>query len=98
MNFQIVFKKKLLYFSSLIFYNDKNNITGESIMSAYLFPHFTETNEDKESVWFAISCDGLNWTDLGSDEPLLYSSVGTTGIRDPFVLYDEKRKKTSNFI
>lgn len=62
-------------------------------MSAYLFPHFTETNEDKESVWFAISRDGLNWTDLGSDEPLLYSSVGTTGIRDPFVLYDEKRKK-----
>ena len=62
-------------------------------MSSYLFPHFTETNEDKESVWFAVSRDGLNWTDLGSDEPLLYSSVGTTGIRDPFVLYDENRKK-----
>lgn len=62
-------------------------------MASYLFAHFTETNEDKESVWFAVSRDGLNWTDLGSDEPLLYSSVGTTGIRDPFILYDEKREK-----
>lgn len=63
-------------------------------MSSYLFPHFTDgKNGDRECVWFAVSRDGLNWTDLGSDEPLLYSSVGTTGIRDPFVLYDENREK-----
>ncbi len=62
-------------------------------MSAYLFAHFTETNEDKEAVWFAVSRDGLNWTDLGGEKPLLSSSVGTTGVRDPFILYDEKRKK-----
>ncbi len=63
-------------------------------MSSYLFPHFTDgKNGDRECVWFAVSRDGLNWTDLGSDEPSLYSSVGTTGIRDPFVLYDEKREK-----
>ncbi len=63
-------------------------------MASYLFPHFTDgKNGDRECIWFAVSRDGLNWTDLGSDEPLLYSSVGTTGIRDPFVLYDEKREK-----
>lgn len=62
-------------------------------MSAYLFPHFTETNEDKESVWFAVSRDGLNWTDLGGEEPILSCSLGTTGIRDPFILYDEAREK-----
>ena len=61
---------------------------------AYLFSHFTnDGKEDKEQIWFSVSRDGLNWTDLGSDEPLLYSSKGTTGIRDPFVLYDEKREK-----
>ncbi|MBR6567025.1 MAG: glycoside hydrolase family 43 protein [Clostridia bacterium] len=63
-------------------------------MSSYLFPHFTDgENGDRECVWFAVSRDGLNWTDLGSDEPILYSQKGTTGIRDPFILYDEKRKK-----
>ncbi len=62
-------------------------------MSAYLFAHFTETNEDKEFIWFAVSRDGLNWTDLGSDEPVLVSSKGTTGVRDPFIFYDENREK-----
>lgn len=63
-------------------------------MASYLFPHFTDgKNGDRECIWFAVSRDGLNWTDLGSDEPVLHSSVGTTGIRDPFVLYDEKREK-----
>ena len=63
-------------------------------MSAYLFPHFTnDDHKDLEAVWFAISRDGLNWTDLGTDEPLLESRLGTTGIRDPFVVYDEKLKK-----
>ncbi|MBE6775993.1 MAG: 1,4-beta-xylanase [Ruminococcaceae bacterium] len=63
-------------------------------MSTYLFAHFTDGNKgDREQVWFAVSRDGLNWTDLGSDEPLLSSSVGTTGVRDPFILYDENREK-----
>ena len=62
-------------------------------MSAYLFTHFTETKGDQEYVWFAVSRDGLHWTDLGNDEPLLKSRLGTTGIRDPFIVYDEKLKK-----
>ncbi len=63
-------------------------------MSSYLFPHFTDgKNGDRECVWFAVSRDGLNWTDLGGDEPVLSCSKGTTGIRDPFVLYDESTKK-----
>ena len=62
-------------------------------MSAYLFTHFTEEKGDREYVWFAVSRDGLHWTDLGSDEPLLVSKVGTKGVRDPFIVYDEKLKK-----
>ncbi len=61
---------------------------------AYLFTHFTnDAKEDKEHIWFAVSRDGLFWQDLGSDEPLLTSLLGTTGIRDPFIVYDEKLKK-----
>lgn len=63
-------------------------------MSAYLFTHFTETNTgDKEQIWFAISRDGIHWTDLGGDEPVLAAKLGTKGIRDPFIIYDEKAKK-----
>ncbi len=61
---------------------------------AYLFTHFTETNKgDQEYIWFAVSRDGLNFTDLGSDEPILKAKLGTKGIRDPFIVYDEKLKK-----
>ncbi len=63
-------------------------------MSAYLFVHFTSDNTgEKEYIWYSISRDGLHWTDLGSDEPLIKSTLGTKGIRDPFVVYDEKVKK-----
>ncbi len=63
-------------------------------MSAYLFAHFTsDKTGDKENIWFALSRDGLNWTDLGTESPVLCSKVGTTGIRDPFLVYDENMKK-----
>ena len=60
---------------------------------AYLFTHFTETKGDLEYVWFAVSRDGLHWTDIGSDKPILASKLGTKGIRDPFIVYDERLKK-----
>lgn len=63
-------------------------------MAAYLFAHFTnDGKEDKEQIWFSVSRDGLNWTDLGDEEPLIASEVGTTGIRDPFIVFDEGKKK-----
>ena len=62
-------------------------------MSAYLFTHFTSDEIDRESIWFSVSCDGLHWQDLGGEEPFLTSKIGTTGVRDPFILYDEAQKK-----
>lgn len=63
-------------------------------MSAYLFVHFTSDNTgEKEYIWYSISRDGLHWTDLGGDEPLIKSTLGTKGIRDPFIVYDERVKK-----
>lgn len=60
----------------------------------YLFTHFSsDKRTDKEHIWFAVSRDGLNFEDLGSDEPVLSTNLGTTGIRDPFIVYDEKLKK-----
>ncbi|MBR3150154.1 MAG: glycoside hydrolase family 43 protein [Eubacterium sp.] len=61
-------------------------------MSAYLFVHFTSDTEDREHIWFSVSRDGLHYEDLGT-EPFLTSRLGTTGTRDPFMIYDEKLKK-----
>lgn len=63
-------------------------------MSSYLFVHFTSGPlGDKEHIWYAISHDGINWTDLGGKKPIISSDLGTRGIRDPFLIYDEKNNK-----
>lgn len=61
---------------------------------AYLFTYFTSGKTgDREQIWFSLSNDGLLWTDIGPEEPLLKSEISTNGIRDPFMVYDEKLKK-----
>jgi len=52
----------------------------------YLFVSFTGESEDGEQVYFSISKDGLHWEDLNEGKPVLTSSVGELGIRDPFIL------------
>lgn len=60
---------------------------------AYLFAHFTsDKTGDKEHIWFSVSDDGLHWQDLG-EAPAIVSHLGTGGIRDPFIVYDEKAEK-----
>ena len=65
---------------------------NNSSKSAYLFVHFSSDEKDLESIWFSVSRDGLHWQDLG-DEPFLTSHIGTKGVRDPFMIYDEAQKK-----
>lgn len=61
---------------------------------AYLFTYFTSFGkQDAEAIWFSVSKDGLHWTDIGSDAPVLKSNVGTHGIRDPFPVYDKINDK-----
>ena len=56
---------------------------------AYLFVFFTEEDKkDGEQIYFAVSKDGLHWTDLKNDGPILKSTVGDQGVRDPFILYN----------
>ena len=54
----------------------------------YLFVHFTgsEKTADEEQLYFAASADGNNWTDLNNSQPVLRSTVGDKGVRDPFLL------------
>lgn len=53
----------------------------------YLFVHFTGTEgtADCEQVYFSLSKDGLNWTDLNNNEPVLTSTIGESGLRDMYI-------------
>lgn len=61
----------------------------------YLFCYFTGQEEDfaDEQVYFAVSRDGLRWQDLNDGKPILRSSIGEGGVRDPFLLRVEKEEK-----
>lgn len=59
-------------------------------MCAYLFVHFIGEDVDGEQVYFSVSEDGLYWKDLHNGQPVLKSSIGDEGVRDPFMVKDEK--------
>lgn len=57
---------------------------------AYLFVHFIGESEHGEQVYFSLSKDGLNWNDLNGGKPVLVSTIGEKGVRDPFIVRDEE--------
>ncbi|MHB8129483.1 MAG: family 43 glycosylhydrolase [Mobilitalea sp.] len=52
----------------------------------YLFVYFTGDSDAGEQVYFSISKDGLHWKDLNEGNPVLISSGGEKGVRDPFII------------
>ena len=54
----------------------------------YLFAYFTGNNPNEEQVRFGIGTDGLNFTYLNNNKPVILSSeIAATGcVRDPFIL------------
>ncbi|WP_049788733.1 hypothetical protein [Paenibacillus sp. Y412MC10] len=52
----------------------------------YLFVHFIGDHEDGEQIYFALSEDGMHWQDLNQKQPVLRSTVGERGARDPYLL------------
>ncbi|RXD07604.1 glycoside hydrolase family 43 [Sphingomonas sp. UV9] len=62
--------------------------SGKGAKEAYLFVYFTGDSVDGEKLRFAIS-DGntaLQWKDLNHAKPVLESTFGTRGLRDPFIM------------
>lgn len=58
--------------------------------TSYLFVHFTGESESGEQIYFSLSRDGLHWEDVNHGEPVLRSDIGEKGVRDPFLIRDEK--------
>ncbi|GID91475.1 glycoside hydrolase family 43 protein [Amorphoplanes digitatis] len=54
--------------------------------TAYLMVHFIGEQANGEQIYFTHSTDGLHWTDLNNGAPVLLSTVGTRGVRDPAIV------------
>ncbi|MFF5217457.1 glycoside hydrolase family 43 protein [Micromonospora sp. NPDC000442] len=54
--------------------------------TGYLMAHFTGESANDEQVYFAHSRDGLTWRDLNNGAPVLLSTIGTRGVRDPSIV------------
>ncbi|MEV4715127.1 glycoside hydrolase family 43 protein [Micromonospora sp. NPDC049374] len=54
--------------------------------TGYLMAHFTGESANGEQVYFAHSRDGLTWRDLNNGAPVLLSTIGTRGVRDPSIV------------
>jgi sucrose-6-phosphate hydrolase SacC (GH32 family) len=45
-----------------------------------------------EQIYFALSKDGRNWTALNDGNPVLVSTLGEKGVRDPYLLRSHDKK------
>ncbi|KAI5193660.1 glycoside hydrolase family 43 protein [Aureobasidium subglaciale EXF-2481] len=54
----------------------------------YAFAYFTNNSRSGENIFFAASHgnDALSWQELNGAQPVLKSTYGTTGLRDPFII------------
>lgn len=64
---------------------------GEPEMAAYLFAYFTGNDPRDEAIRFAVSRDGLNFTALNDNCPVIDSRLisETGGVRDPHIIRNE---------
>lgn len=60
---------------------------SEDDYTDYFFAYFAgEGYSDGEQIYFASSRDGMNWDDLNNNNPVLTSTLGEEGVRDPFII------------
>ena len=64
--------------------------------TGYLFVHFIGEKKDGEQVYFSLSRDGLHWKELNDGKPVLRSTIGELGARDPFLIRSPWEGKDGN--
>ncbi|WP_238598026.1 glycoside hydrolase family 43 protein [Saccharothrix sp. ALI-22-I] len=65
--------------------------------SGYVMGYFTESPTMAGAAYglhLAVSSDGLDWTPLNQNAPVVTPTQGTTGLRDPFIM----RKQDGTFV
>ncbi|MGN0504979.1 MAG: immunoglobulin-like domain-containing protein [Lachnospiraceae bacterium] len=52
----------------------------------YLFAYFTGNEAGQEAISISVSRDAYQWEELNGGKPILTSTLGTKGLRDPFII------------
>ena len=59
-------------------------------MNKYLFCYFVGNQPEEETVHFALSADGYNFTALNCNRPVIIQTLGKRCCRDPYIFRDEE--------
>ena len=59
-----------------------------AVNEGYVFAYFTGNTVDGENIFLAASNgnNALEWEELNGGQPILTSTQGTRGLRDPFLI------------
>ena len=72
-------------------------LTGTTVMAGdagFLFATFKgEQTPMSEQIYFAVSTNGRHWNALNGGQPVLVSTLGEKGVRDPYLLRSHDGKK-----
>ncbi len=62
-------------------------------MTDYLFAYFIGESAEGEQMYFADSRNGLDWKPLNDGSPVIRSTMGEKGLRDPFIMRSHEGDK-----
>ncbi len=54
--------------------------------TGYLMAHFTGESSEGQQIYLSHSTDGLRWSDLNNGAPVVRTTIGTRGVRDPAIV------------
>ena len=63
---------------------------ANEIKNKYLFAYFTDNSSAGQTIHLAVSDDGLHYTALRNNEPVIVPSKGTGAVRDPYLWYNKQ--------
>ncbi len=69
-------------------------VHAEGVHVAYLMSYFVGDSVEENRLHLCWSSDGLHWTALNNDNPVVISSMSTKAIRDPAIL----RKQDGTYV
>jgi hypothetical protein len=66
----------------------------------YMMVYFTGNTIEGEKIYLAASNgnNALDWSELNAGQPALASTMGTKGLRDPFILRSQGMRQPDQFV
>lgn len=75
-------------------FGDEPTTRPQTGQGGFLFVTFKgEQTPMTEQVYFGLSQDGFQWSALNKGDPVLVSTLGEKGVRDPYILRSHDNKK-----